>query len=196
MGTGGEPPSTDGSSKTLSPPSAMSAPASTSFLGAPTYPVGPGRPIAYAYGPPLAGLFDRFLAALLDLVLLGVLGFVLLVPFGLIAYSASLSWTAPGWWMAALFGPLFLVMVVLWVLYFTYFEGTSGQTLGKRVMSLQVVEVRTGRPPQMRRALLRTLLRIIDWMPMLYFVGFVIALATDRKQRLGDLVAETMVVRL
>ncbi len=174
----------------------MSAPAPTSYLGAPAYPVGPGRPISYAYGPRLAGLFDRFLAALLDLVLLGVLSFLLLVPFGLIAYSASLQWTAPGWWMAALFGPLFLVMVVLWVLYFTYFEGTSGQTLGKRVMSLQVVDVRTGRPPEIGRAFVRTLLRIIDWMPTFYFVGFVIALATDRKQRLGDLVAETIVVKL
>jgi len=42
----------------------------------------------------------------------------------------------------------------------------------------------------------RTLLRIVDWLPALYLVGFIAMLATgERRMRLGDLAARTRVAR-
>jgi uncharacterized RDD family membrane protein YckC len=38
-------------------------------------------------------------------------------------------------------------------------------------------------------------LRIIDWLPTLFLLGFIVALLTSHKQRLGDLAAGTVVVK-
>jgi uncharacterized RDD family membrane protein YckC len=38
-------------------------------------------------------------------------------------------------------------------------------------------------------------LRIIDWLPFFYLIGFVLILVTSNRQRLGDLAANTIVVR-
>jgi len=41
----------------------------------------------------------------------------------------------------------------------------------------------------------RTLLRLVDSLPFLYLLGFIVMVATPRKQRIGDLVAGTTVTR-
>ncbi len=84
---------------------------------------------------------------------------------------------------------------VLWLFYFTYFESATGQTLGKRAMGIRVVDPTTGRPPTLTMALVRSVVRIVDWLPFLYLVGFLVALVTSRKQRLGDLLAGTVVIK-
>lgn len=44
-------------------------------------------------------------------------------------------------------------------------------------------------------ATIRTILRIIDTLPVLYLVGIIVILLTERNQRVGDIVADTAVVR-
>lgn len=68
-----------------------------------------------------------------------------------------------------------------------------GQTLGKRVLRLRVVDAR-GLRLNFTQCLLRNLLRFIDGLPVAYAVGGVTALLNPRGQRLGDLVAGTLVV--
>ena len=160
----------------------------------PAYLPPPPPPPDYVYGHRYAGLFPRFAAAIIDLILLLLVTAVITIPFGLFAAASILVPGAFAWVSAWLFGPLTLVLFGLWILYFTYFEGTSGQTLGKRALGLRVVVLSTGRPPDLTKALVRTLLRIIDWLPALYLLGFVVAALTQHKQRLGDLVADTVVV--
>ena len=46
----------------------------------------------------------------------------------------------------------------------------------------------------MRAAAARTLLRLVDGL-FSYAVAFVVALASDKRQRLGDMAAHTLVVR-
>jgi uncharacterized RDD family membrane protein YckC len=160
----------------------------------PAYLPPPPPPAEYVYGYHYAALLRRFGAALIDLVLLVIATAVIALPFGVLA--AALAYT-PGtlaWVTAWLFGPLALILFGLWVVYFTYLEATTGQTLGKRALGLRVVDLRSGRPPSFSQALARTLLRIVDWLPAFYLLGFVVAALTPRKQRLGDVVADTVVV--
>lgn len=72
--------------------------------------------------------------------------------------------------------------------------GTYGQTLGKMALCLVVV-TEDGGAIDYKPAAVRTLLRIVDVLPFLYVVGFVVILVTGRTQRLGDIVAVTVVVR-
>jgi uncharacterized RDD family membrane protein YckC len=86
---------------------------------------------------------------------------------------------------------------VFFLLAFAYFFGTElawAQTVGKRVMKLRVV-MDDGRKLSAGPALVRNLVRVIDWLPILYVVGAVAVFATGpRRRRLGDLAARTKVV--
>ncbi len=89
-----------------------------------------------------------------------------------------------------MFGSQFL----LWLVYYTYFEGSSGQTLGKKVINIKVVKS-DGSKCEYGSALIRTILRIIDNLPFLYILGIILIAATDKQQRLGDMLANTIVVK-
>ncbi len=70
-----------------------------------------------------------------------------------------------------------------------------GQTLGKRLMRLRVVDAQ-GLHLQFSQVVIRNLLRFIDGMPVAYFVGGVACLVSKRCQRLGDFAANTIVIRI
>jgi uncharacterized RDD family membrane protein YckC len=69
-----------------------------------------------------------------------------------------------------------------------------GQTLGKRVFGLRVLDT-AGRPLNAYQAVLRNLLRMVDRLPLFYGLGGGAAFLNGRWQRLGDLAAGTVVVR-
>ena len=69
----------------------------------------------------------------------------------------------------------------------------SGATPGKKAMGLRVVND-NGTPVQMAAAMIRNLLRAADFLPVLYGVGLVSMLVNPEFKRLGDLVAQTVVV--
>jgi uncharacterized RDD family membrane protein YckC len=143
-------------------------------------------PDASAGGEDLLGL--RIGAALIDLALLGVLFVVLAVLVGEAsvgggAFSFSLDWAG------------FALHVALALLYYLVLEATIGQTVGKLLVGLRVVRAGGGRPNGWKVAT-RTLVRVVDWLPALYLVGFIAMLATGaRRQRLGDLAADTRIAR-
>ncbi|MDO8544310.1 MAG: RDD family protein [Opitutaceae bacterium] len=91
--------------------------------------------------------------------------------------------------------------LVATVLYFLLSQGYiiaaewmwRGQSIGKRVMRLRVVDAR-GLRLTFAQVVLRNLLRFIDALPVMYLVGGVAALLNARGQRLGDLAADTLVV--
>ncbi len=85
-----------------------------------------------------------------------------------------------------------LTAVILgWALYYFFaLESGDGQTVGKRLMKLRVVRA-NGAPAGMREVAVRTVLRIVDN----YLIGLIVMLATgERRQRIGDLAAGTVVV--
>jgi hypothetical protein len=67
--------------------------------------------------------------------------------------------------------------------------------VGKLLVGLQVVGPGQ-RSPSVRAIAVRTTLRVVDWLPLLYLVGLATTLATGaHRQRLGDLAANTTVAR-
>ena len=80
------------------------------------------------------------------------------------------------------------------VSFFYYFalEWLFSVTPGKRVMRLRVVGT-DGDPCTLTKSALRNLFRIIDWIPIGYLFGVGLALVSDKKQRAGDRIAQTIV---
>jgi uncharacterized RDD family membrane protein YckC len=122
----------------------------------------------------------RILAGLVDIGIVGAGTALLSVLIGLAGGS---KW-----------GPQMALVSLAWALYYYFaLESGDGQTVGKKLMKLRVLRAdgaRTG----MREIAVRTALRIVDGM-FLYLVGLVVMLVTgQRRQRLGDIAAGTVVV--
>ena len=110
--------------------------------------------------------------------------------------AAAIDLAAPALALLALMAgglltPAVALVLVGWTLfYFFALESGDGQTLGKRAMRLRVVST-AGRPPTMRQYAFRNLVRLFD----LPVVGLLAMIASgERRQRLGDRAAQTMVV--
>ncbi len=143
-------------------------------------------PEGVVFSLPLAGPATRFVAWLVDLVLcLGVLAAfnTLLRPLLLVSPDVS----------QAVSVVLFFVVPMVYGIAFEAFW--RGQTPGKRLLRLRVMDAR-GLRLDVRQVVVRNLLRVVDALPQLYLVGGVACLVTARAQRLGDLAADTVVVRM
>jgi len=77
--------------------------------------------------------------------------------------------------------------------YPVFFEVHNGMTPGKKALGLQVVHD-DGTPLAWSSALLRNLLRSVDFLPFLNMAGLVTMLLNPQFKRLGDLAAGTLVV--
>ena len=145
-----------------------------------------------AVAPETQVIGRRVLATIIDLVLLGVVGSILAAP------GALIDGLADGRVSDGVSGLLFstggLAAVIVAFGYFAIMEGRYGQTLGKMALGIKVVRESDGLAPGTRAAVLRTLMRIVDGIGS-YLVAFVVALVSDKNQRLGDMVAKTLVVR-
>lgn len=78
--------------------------------------------------------------------------------------------------------------------YFFVLEGVwDGQTVGKRLLGIKVVK-EDGSECDIGTSFVRNLLRIIDGL-FYYLIGFLAMAFTDNRQRIGDLLAGSVVVR-
>jgi uncharacterized RDD family membrane protein YckC len=139
--------------------------------------------------PDSTDVLGRRLGALvIDGILLGIV-------FVIVGVAGGGGKTGHGQASVHLGGSATLIWALLSLLYFTVSEGTSGQTLGKRALGIKVVRA-DGSPAGFGPALIRNVLRIVDSLPIFYIVGLISILATgQRRQRVGDLAANTAVVR-
>jgi uncharacterized RDD family membrane protein YckC len=97
--------------------------------------------------------------------------------------------------LALALGVWLMLDLFLTTTYFVAFETLwGGRTPGKRMTRLRVIGER-GANVGWRESLLRNLLRAVDVLPAGYLVGVLAILFSPRAQRLGDLVAGTLVVR-
>lgn len=136
----------------------------------------------------LAGVGSRFLAALLDGVLVAGLLIIALIAVGAIGLLEEDPLLAVG-----LFAGAALVVVIGYYVGFETLNG--GQTPGKRAAGLRVIKD-SGAPVDMWASVVRNLARIVDLLPVAYAVGLITILSTRNNQRLGDLAAGTLVVRI
>ena len=129
-----------------------------------------------------AGLGSRGLAILIDFTLatgvIAVLGTVIgaFLPGGL---AQALQTT---------------IGFVIYTGYPIWFEVRhQGRTLGKQVMKLRVVDGR-GLPITLEQSFVRNVVRVLDFAPLFYGLGGLVSLIDRDHRRLGDILADTLVV--
>jgi uncharacterized RDD family membrane protein YckC len=141
-------------------------------------------PEGVAFSQILAGPSARFFAWLIDTACLFAVGSLLGTVLGLLrALSPGIAQALMiiGYFVASIaYG---IVLEWAW----------RGQTIGKKVMGLRVVDVE-GMRLQFDQIVTRNLLRAVDMLPVAYFVGGVTSWFSERCQRLGDMAANTVVV--
>ena|SRR5436309_989159 len=138
-----------------------------------------------------AGVAHRFVALLID----GVLFFALGLFMGLATgggYSTRSGGTHEFGVQAGTRATL--ATLFLFFAYYVIAEAVFGQTLGKRVAGLRVVD-EEGYQIGLGAALVRNLLRLVDGL-FFYLVAAVSVWVSPKGQRLGDRAAHTCVVRV
>src|SRR6476620_8982321 len=143
----------------------------------------------------LASIGNRFLACAIDHALQVLALILMVIAFTLVSNYSSFGerlTNAPKWVLAALVVILFLIVSG----YFAFFEWIwNGQTPGKRWLKLRVIR-EDGRPVTFWEAAVRNLLRTFDMMPApFYSIGLISVFVSASDQRVGDMVAGTVVVR-
>lgn len=149
-----------------------------------------------AFGYQLAGIGSRFIAALADTLLIVLLQLIVNLLLLLIigptlgagletADSQTLSWAA------AVIG--LIAFAFLWGYYIFFEMWWNGQSPGKRLVGLRVIRS-DGTPISLSEAIIRNLIRIVDFLPLYYGVGVITMFIDAQARRLGDLAAGTLVV--
>jgi uncharacterized RDD family membrane protein YckC len=143
----------------------------------------------------LASIGNRFLACAIDHTFQVLAIILMVIAFTLVANYSSLGEelsNMPKWVKAILIVFVFLIISG----YFAFFEWAwNGQTPGKRLLKLRVIR-EDGRPITFWEASVRNLLRSFDMMPApFYSIGLISVFVSLSDQRVGDMVAGTVVVR-
>jgi uncharacterized RDD family membrane protein YckC len=141
----------------------------------------------------VAGPARRAMAHLVDLVLCYGAVFVVGVVIFMMALGAASIGAAVDDAFKAGVGVVLVVLFIAQWIWFVAWESVRGDTPGKRALGLRVVTI-NGRPIGFAQAALRNVLRAADLMPTAYLVGVVTMAISPRFQRIGDLVAGTIVV--
>lgn len=139
-----------------------------------------------------AGIGTRAVAKLIDFFCI----FVVSAPLGLFtAISYEFTRTKAGYHMGSiLFAILFFITAALPLAYFVCTEyWMKGQTFGKRVMQIRVIQD-NGKNPSFLSIFLRNLLQLADLLPSLYLFGIISIFIHRQEKRLGDMFAGTLVV--
>jgi len=143
----------------------------------------------------LASIGNRFIACAIDhaiqLVAVGIIGIAFVIMADFSRFEGT--WSNIPKWIYAVMG---IIVFLILAGYFAFFEWIwSGQTPGKRWLKLRVIR-EDGRPITFWEATVRNLLRAADIMPAgFYSIGLISVFASARDQRIGDMVAGTVVVR-
>ena len=130
-----------------------------------------------------AGAGSRFLATLIDAFMVTAISS---------AVGAVLLFTLPSGIAAALVITINFMLTWGWHVFFEVKQ--QGRTPGKRALRLRVIDAR-GLPVSLYQSLVRNITRVLDFAPAFYGVGAVSTLLSPSRRRLGDIVADTLVIR-
>jgi len=137
----------------------------------------------------LATLRERAMGYCLDILILLV---VYIMLISVISATVGSEWLGSMGWTQ-------IVATFPFISFFTYnvlFEiARQGQTPGKKAMGIRVVRL-DGKEPEWSDVLLRTLLHLADSIFCMGVIGALLIKTTSRHQRLGDMAANTTVIKL
>ncbi len=142
-------------------------------------------PEGIEFALPLAGPVSRMLALVVDLAVVMTIAKVaqqILQPLGLLGKDFSEAIRVVAYFVIS----LMYMAVAEWL--------WRGQTVGKRLLGLRVVDA-GGLRLEPSQEMVRNLMRFVDGLPALYLVGGIACFASRHRQRLGDLAAGTVVTR-
>jgi len=154
---------------------------------------GPAEAAAREAASIYAGFWKRFAAYLIDEVVLGAAG---LAAFILFAVMMGIPLSVSGFSEEMIQGIVILNIVIIdtllnW-LYFTLMQSSARQaTVGKMVMGIVVTDIH-GRRMSFARANGRFWSKLIS--KFIFYIGYIIAGFTERKQALHDMIADTLVL--
>ena len=134
------------------------------------------KPIRMEY----QGIGIRFVSLVIDSLIISAI-------FGALATILGFGMMRHGSWSVG------LLSFAFYIAYYTYLEGTRGQTIGKMITKIKVVR-EDGTPIEMEQAFKRNILRVIDGL-LAYLIGAILIWRSDKQQRLWDSVAKTVVVK-
>lgn len=133
----------------------------------------------------LAGPLTRFMAWFIDMTcisaIMSILG-IIVALLKLVSQDVA----------AAMFALTYFVVTLGYSILLEWMF--RGQTIGKRVLRLRVMDA-SGMRLKFGQVVIRNLLRFVDMLPALYLFGGIFCFFSSRSQRLGDLAANTIVVR-
>lgn len=129
-----------------------------------------------------ATFIQRFLAFTIDI------GFILFV------------FHLPLWLLSTIFrdqlasAVLSMMTVTLTSAYFVYFTSVNGQTFGKKLLKIKVVDIKTGNPPRLYIALIREVVgRVISTLFLL--LGYLASVPDYKTRTWHDRLAGTVVIK-
>jgi uncharacterized RDD family membrane protein YckC len=140
----------------------------------------------------VANVGSRTLAILADL---GFCGVMLVTVYALttVVSNGMSDWMTRAGSSALTILLLLLIFFTQWVYFFLFEWRWNGQTPGKRLLHLRVIKV-DGAPVSWVDVLLRNLARPIDAFGPMGLLGLLLIFVTPRAQRLGDMMARTLVI--
>lgn len=156
-------------------------------------------PVYASTSRPYGGFWIRLVARIIDGAILAlplgiVFGIIVFIAGGIAASTTDQNaQTAAGVGLLGAWLIVVLLATVGTIVYYIYFWGTSGSTLGMRVFKLRVVDADTGGPIGMGRAIVRYLMSIVNTMAC--YIGWIWVAFDPRKQGWHDKVANSVVIQ-
>ena len=139
----------------------------------------------------VVGIGSRFLAALIDTTIIALL---LVAANGILAYFL-LRGLDGGQINSFVVALLSLVsFAFLWGYYIFFEMRWNGSSPGKRQVGIRVIRA-DGTPITLAESVIRNLVRLVDFLPGAYGLGLVTMFIDGKARRLGDMAANTLVVR-
>jgi uncharacterized RDD family membrane protein YckC len=142
------------------------------------------------FGYEVVGIGSRFLAALVDTTIIALL---LTAVYALIGFAFFRNTDSSS--NSFLIALLSLISFAFFWGYYIFFEMRwNGSSPGKRLVGIRVIRG-DGTPITLAESVIRNLIRLVDFLPALYGLGLVTMFIDGKARRLGDLAANTLVVR-
>jgi uncharacterized RDD family membrane protein YckC/RNA polymerase subunit RPABC4/transcription elongation factor Spt4 len=129
------------------------------------------------------GVGWRFAATIIDGILLFIIGYLMAIITGQ---------TSEGGFN--LQGASAFLWFLIGIAYYIVMEAMLGATVGKMACGLKVLKT-DGSPMDWNASVVRNILRIVDAFPFAYLLGIILVWTSPMRQRLGDRVAHTVVVK-
>ena len=149
-----------------------------------------GEPVAREY----ASTPRKIVAFLIDMTLITTLSGVILV---IMIFTTLTVPSADIFSPESISGTWLIITSMIIFIYLVLME-KNGKTIGKITLGLKVVGEDTQKPISYRQSILRNLFLVADMIPFILpgLLGLIVSVKSDKKQRIGDMVAGTIVIRV